>query len=98
MELPVGKKQRKEFWKAHIEASENYPGSIAAYSREHGIPRAQMFYYREKFSKQRSGFAEVKAVEKPAKVSVSIADPKIKKCKQLPDPKWLAALIYELSQ
>lgn len=96
MELPVGKKQRKEFWRGHFEASENYPGSIAAYCREHGIPRARMFYYREKFLKQRSGFAEVK--EKPAKVSVPIADLKFKKCKQLPDPKWLAALIYELSQ
>ncbi len=102
MELPIGKKQRKEFWRAHIEASENHPGSIAAYCREHGIARSRMFYHRQMFLKQRSGFAEVKAVETPPKdlkpSSKAVAEPMIKKSQRLPDPQWLAALIRELSQ
>lgn len=102
MELPIGKKQRKEFWKSHIEASANYSGSIASYCKEHGISKSGLIYHRQNLSKPRNGFAEVKALEVPSKVlepSLKITDDaRITKGPRLPDAQWLAALIRELSR
>lgn len=96
MDLPVGRKQSKEFWKAHVDACASYSGSIAAYCQEHGLSKSQMSYYREKFSGPKK-FAEVKAVEGPcAESAASMPNVPVQIQQRLPDPKWVAALIREL--
>ena len=67
MDLPIGKKQGKEFWRAHFRACASYEGSVTAYCKEHGLSKSSMGYYREKFSdSKKSKFAVVKTVEGPA--------------------------------
>ena len=99
MDLPVGKKQRKEFWKAHVEACAIYSGSISSYCKEHGLGKSQLTYYRQKFSEKKSKFAEVKSVEVSSPMPPLLAPREsIANQQKLPDPKWLAALIRELAR
>jgi hypothetical protein len=92
MELPVGK-QDKEFWQGHVEAAENFSGSMSAYCKQNGLAQSQFCYYRKKFLKK-SKFAEVKPV--PAPVAEVRQKESTSQQQKLPDAKWLAALIREL--
>ena len=94
MDLPVGK-QSKEFWLWHIEAAANFSGSRAAYCRQNGLVFSRFDYFRKKFSKK-SNFSEVKPV---SHISPESPIAKLGSYPQrLPDPKWLSALIRELSR
>ena len=94
MDLPVGK-QSQQFWRGHVEAAANFSGSRAAYCRQNGLVFSRFDYFRKKFSKK-SIFSEVKPVEKTSSeswIKVGASYPQ-----RLPDPKWLSALILELSR
>ena len=96
MDLPVGKKQSKEFWKAHIDACASYPGSMAAYCEENGLSKPRFTYHRQKYLGEKSKFAEVKAVERS--VGAPASREPVTSQHKLPDPKWVAALIRELGR
>lgn len=94
MDLPVGK-QSQQFWRGHVEAAASFSGSRAAYCRQNGLVFSQFDYFRRKFSKK-SNFSEVKSVDKillESRIAVGGSYPQ-----RLPDPKWLSALIRELSR
>jgi hypothetical protein len=95
MDIPVGV-QRKEFWRKHIEAAENFSGSQAAYCRHNGLVLSQFVYQRGRFLKKKSKFSEVRPTTRfaPARGSKEIGSYP----QGLPDPKWLSALIRELSR
>jgi transposase-like protein len=100
VDLPVGKKQSKEFWKAHVDACASSSSSIAAYCEGHGLSKSQLTYYRQKFSRttNKSKFAEVKAIAAAgAAASPAVKEP-VAHQTRLPDAKWLAALIRELAR
>ena len=94
MDLPVVK-QDKDFWRSHVEAAANFPGSLAAYCRQNNLDSNRFNYHRNKILKKNK-FVEVRPVEN----IVSEAMPKETASypQRMPDPKWLAALILELSK
>jgi hypothetical protein len=98
MELPVGKKQGRVFWQAHVDACASYPGSMAAYCKENGLGKSRFIYYRHKFLAEKSKFAEVKARDERKPLVTPLARESSAFQQRLPDPKWVATLIRELSR
>ena len=112
MDLPIGI-QKDEFWQRHIEEMKKFKGTQAEYAKANGFTLPQLLYYRDKFRKK-SGFAKVMAVKtkpdlpKPTPASERRAEPKpVQKTavenfdtypQRLPDAKWLAELIRELTR
>ncbi len=101
MDLPIGI-QKEEFWQGHIERMLKFKGSQRAYAEQNGVTLAQLSYYRDKFRKK-SGFAKVVAAKPASGVEAKLG---LKRTvenfdsypQRLPDAKWVAQLIRELTK
>lgn len=94
MDLPVGR-QSKAFWRGHVEAYSRSSCSMAEYCRQNGLVLSRFAYHRNTLSKK-SKFSEVKPVSQTSSGARAVENASYPQ--RLPDPKWLSALIRELSR
>ncbi len=86
-------KERREYWQGHVAAVERYGGSHGAYCRDEGISAAALWYWRNKVRRQNRSRSPV-PVQSFVPVEVTCDGPVRG---GLPDPRWLAELIVQLS-
>ncbi len=93
-------KQTKEFWLEHLRRLGEFGGTQGKYAELNGLSKSKLSYYKTKFAPKTS-FAKVVAKKPTAVEKPVIASPRVDKSaivQKLPDAKWLAALIRELSR
>ena len=88
----------EQVWREHAERAKSYDGTLAAYCRLHNLDYDKFMYYRGRQvivkPAKAPGFSKVEPV---ATAPAAAAGAKPKANAQLPDPKWLAELIHNLS-
>lgn len=85
------KKSTKDFWRKHIEAADQYDGTIKEYCEQNGLKFGSMSSYRSKL-----GLSKKRARPKFTPIKINTT-PKTKSS-SLPDPKWLAQFLKAWSQ
>lgn len=87
--------KKEQLWKAHVAQARQFEGGMAAYCRSQNISISSLNYWRGHFAKRLS--AKVLPVASPfipLKVEATVfAKPVVK---SMPDPKWVAEVIFEL--
>ena len=89
--------EKFKFWKTHIEAMKVCGGSCAAYCRQNNIKYHDVKYWKNRID----GVMRVqrKAIKHKSFLPVEVLNPiEIKKTHSLPDAKWVAEIIFELSE
>lgn len=86
--------QKEQFWRAHIIQARHFNGSINEYCRGQGIQASTFQYWKQKLTK-RSAEPRLPVPSPFIPVRVSTPEPQISN-KSLPDPRWLAEIIFEL--
>lgn len=94
--------EKSRYWQNQVRRCEAYPGSLASYCRQAGIPPSSLSYWRRKLGLQapeptqtRSPFVAVqleRSGPKPTKRPPEV------KASHLPDPRWVAQLILHLGK
>ena len=84
---------KQQYWRDHVSGAEKFPGSHEEYCRMEGISSPALRYWRKKAAGERR-HGRSAAVESFIPVEVmSAAAPHT----SLPDPRWLAELIFHLN-
>jgi hypothetical protein len=86
--------QKEQFWKAHIAQAKYFQGSISKYCRSHDLQVHTFKYWKHRLTK-RTPESRLPVPSSFIPVKVSPAEQAVFK-KNLPDPKWLAEIIFEL--
>ena len=89
--MKVANSEKQQYWRGHVAAVEKYFGSHEAYCRAEGISSSALKYWRRKVGKCRSGALAPMARFVPVEVT------RERQPAGLPDPRWLAELIFHLS-
>ena len=81
---------KRRTWRSHVEGVKIFSGSVEDYCRSRHITTQSFYYWRSKFSRELrpavlSSFVPVEVTRSTAPATPS-----------LPDPRWLAELIYHL--
>lgn len=80
---------QRQMWISHIESARNYPGNIESYCRDKQISKPAFYYWKMKLAKE-------KARTLPSFVPVEVTRSAERATPDLPDPRWLAELVYHL--
>lgn len=98
MARPIDTSKKEQFWKNHIHQARHYEGGISKYCQSQGLNTHTFKYWKSRLSKKlsesrlpalSSSFIPVQ-LENPKRASASGVS------KSLPDPKWLAEVLFEL--
>ena len=89
MELPTGHKDKKKFWKDHVKAASEFSGSDIEYCKSHGLQIRTFSSYKTRFGFTKKG----KSLGTSSFVPIALRN---SRPHDLPDPKWLAELIFEI--
>ena len=81
---------KRQMWISHVEAAKNYPGSAESYCRSNQISKPAFNYWKGKLAK------ELRPVTLSSFVPVHVARSAQSLPRDLPDPRWLAELIFHL--
>lgn len=87
--------QKEQFWKAHLTQAKYFDGSINKYCQSQGLQVHTFKYWKNRLSKRTS---ESRLPVASSFIPVKISTPEAISKKNLPDPKWLAEVIFELAQ
>ncbi len=86
--------RKQQYWLGHVAGVEKYSGSHEAYCRAEGVSAPALRYWRKKLGRvnRSKGLAPVT----PSFIPVEVMSERRTRG-DLPDPRWLAELIYHLS-
>ena len=87
--------QKEQFWKAHIAQAKYFDGSINKYCEREGIQVHTFKYWKSRLAKKSASRLPVPSTFIPVNISSSEQLPTKK---SLPDPKWIAELIFHLQE
>lgn len=79
-----------QFWSSHIEKAKRFEGGTKRYCEEQGLNIHTFKYWSQKISFKQSF--------KPENSFIPVTIEKSKSRNQLPDPKWVAEILFELYQ
>lgn len=85
--------QKELIWKTHIKQEKYFNGSIKEYCQSQGIQVHSFKYWKHRLAKRESESRS--PVPSFIPVNISSPEPTMQK-RSLPDPKWVAELIFEL--
>jgi secreted Zn-dependent insulinase-like peptidase len=86
--------QKQQFWKVHLIQAREFNGSINEYCRGQGMQASTFQYWKQKLTKRSAeSRLPVPSPFIPVRVSTPVTQTSRK---SLPDPKWLAEIIFEL--
>jgi len=88
VQLPMGHKDKKEFWQDHVKAASEFSGSDIDYCKLYGLHIRTFSSYKTRFGLTKKSLNKSQSLFVPVKLKT--------KTQSLPDPKWLAEFILEL--
>ncbi len=81
---------RRRMWINHVEGVKNYSGTVISYCRSRQISPAGFYYWKDKLAKESS------SAMLPSFIPVEVTRSAQLSGTLLPDPAWLAQLIFQL--
>ena len=89
MEVPIDKKERREFWRRHVTQSREYSGTDVQYCAEHGLKLGTFYSQKGRLRLRSPGRGEARSSFSKVSVVTEKKPPSVK----LPDPKWVAEFL-----
>ena len=83
---------KAEFWQGHIQAAKSFHGSLRKYCDKENLNFNNFQYWRNKFKENKDEHLPVPSPFVP----VQVQQANLTRSQLLPDPKWVAEIIYEL--
>lgn len=91
--------EKEELWRGHVRKAREFPGGVRQYCASVGVSRHTFSYWKQKFLKaEGSPRGQLPEVRTERFIPVEIIKPGQAKPIELPDAKWLAEFIINLSR
>jgi len=97
MKTTISKEQKTAFWRQHIELANQYPDGILKYCAANGLA-SQTFYKWKRNLNSRAKKTPAKLMPTSPFAEVRVCKPEVVRKLILPDAKWLAEFILQLTQ
>ena len=93
----ITKHKREDYWRAQLKAIKEYPGTLTDYCQTHGITMSAYHYWLRKLKPKPSESALLPRQSSFVPVEIIGEYPK-HTTSSLPDPRWVAEIILNLSR